>query len=60
MTLAIGIKYLERWENLSLPFWQIYSKKNDLGLVAIIKAYEDKGGKRVDWQKLIWETIKGE
>ncbi len=53
ITLAIGGDYLERFERLSLPLWNIYAERNNVGLAALIEPYEDPGKKRFDWQKLL-------
>lgn len=53
VTLAIGAEYIDRWERLSLPFWMIYCKRHEIGLIALIKPYTDKGNKRLDWQKML-------
>ena len=58
-TLALGDSYLERWEKLSLPFWELYCKNNNLSLVALISPFDDPGSKRLDWQKfLIGKAIR--
>ena len=53
VTVCIGAKYLERWERISLPFWNIYCERNKLTLAALVEPYADPAGKRVDWQKLL-------
>lgn len=51
-TLAVGAQYLESWEANSLRFWLDYCDRHDLGLIAQVKAIEDRGNKRFDWQKI--------
>lgn len=52
-TVCIGEEYLERWERISLPFWNIYCERNSLTLAALTEPYTDPEGKRADWQKLL-------
>ena len=52
-TVCIGDEYKERWERISLPFWKMYCERHGLSLIAMTSPYDDAGGKRVDWQKLL-------
>lgn len=52
-TLAIGEKYLTRWESLSLPLWRIYCERHNIGLVAMVSSYTDPQSRRADWQKFL-------
>lgn len=53
VTVAIGEKYMERWESISLPFWKEYCIRNNLGLYAITAALAIEKDLRADWQKLL-------
>lgn len=52
-TLAIGKKYIDEWESLSLNNWISYCERYDLGLFVLDHSVEERTGKRVDWQKLL-------
>jgi hypothetical protein len=52
-TLAIGKKYIDEWESLSLNNWMAYCERYDLGLFVLDHSVEEETGKRVDWQKLL-------
>lgn len=52
-TLAIGKKYIDEWESLSLHNWLAYCERYDLGLFVLDYSVEEKTGKRFDWQKLL-------
>ena len=52
-TVCIGDEYIERWERISLPFWKMYCERHSLHLIAMIRPFDDTGGKRADWQKLL-------
>lgn len=52
-TLAIGEKYIDEWENLSLQNWLTYCERYDLGLYVLCHSVEEKTGKRYDWQKFL-------
>jgi len=53
VTVAIGQKYMQRWEELSLPWWRMYCGEHGLGLAAVTEPFSDPGNKRFDWQKLL-------
>ncbi len=58
ITIAIGDKYLEKFESFSLPLVEEYSKINNVGLACIYKDIDDSypteiKGKKKTWQKFL-------
>ncbi|MDB3982312.1 hypothetical protein N9419_02490 [Candidatus Pelagibacter sp.] len=53
--LAIGEKIYRHWKKNIYPFWKIYCKKNNLGLVVFTKDLIDK--KNSNWKKPTWQRL---
>ena len=53
ITLVIGVKYVKKWHETTLPLWLQYCKRHDLSLISIRSPFDDPGGKRFDWQKFL-------
>ena len=55
VTLAIGPKYFDEWKKYCSNSWIKYCKKNNLGLVVIIKNLVERKSKF--WKKPTWQRL---
>jgi len=56
VTIAIGDKYLEKWEKNALPSWIQYAEKHKFSILAVVDDLipkKDPKYKKPTWQKLI-------
>lgn len=53
--IAIGKKFYNHWEKNILPFWRVYCKKNDLGLIVFTEDLIDSNDP--NWKKPTWQRL---
>ncbi|MDA8675811.1 hypothetical protein N9M53_03880 [Alphaproteobacteria bacterium] len=55
VTIAIGEKFFNEWQNYALPCWQAYAEKHDLGILCITDHLICEG--HLKWKKPTWQKL---